>query len=112
MDTCTGYPPGLCHSCTTELFSVRKWRDVQSSSRRASKSWIRNPLSAITSSPALILFRKPLSCTKRRSDAEPDHRSETKVKAPLGDIETKILKVLLCLYDDQVILCDEGIDGF
>jgi hypothetical protein len=57
----------------------------------SNRSLIVKPLSAITSSPALIVSRNPHFLVMYLSDVLPPHRSEMKLNAPLGVISTKVL---------------------
>ena len=58
------------------------------------RSLMVKPLSAITSSPACILSKKPEFSVINLSDVLPPYKSDIKEKAPEGVILTKTLKVL------------------
>ena len=76
------------------------------------RSRIKNPLSAITSSPSSIMYKTPDASTIFLSDTDPVHISDTKQNVPCGVIPTRHLAVFLCLYVEYDCLCIDGKEGF
>lgn len=76
------------------------------------RSLMRNPLSAIISSPGRIRSKNPQSLVMYLSDTFPPHSFETYVMAPDGEIHTRALKVLCCLYELNVWDWAVGFLGF
>ena len=76
------------------------------------RSRIKNPLSAITSSPSSIMYKNPDASTIFLSDIDPVHISDTKQNVPCGVIPTRHLAVFLCLYVEYDCLCIDGKEGF
>lgn len=73
---------------------------------------MRNPLSAIISSPGRIRSKNPQSLVMNLSDTFPPHNFETYVMSPDGEIHTRALKVLCCLYELHVWDWAVGFLGF
>lgn len=73
---------------------------------------MRNPLSAIISSPGRIRSKNPQSLVMNLSDTFPPHNFKTYVMSPDGEIHTRALKVLCCLYELHVWDWAVGFLGF
>ncbi|VDI51195.1 Hypothetical predicted protein [Mytilus galloprovincialis] len=77
----------------------------------SNKSRIRNPLAAITLSPALILSRNQECSVMYLSDTLPHYKLEMKLNAPLPNIPRKAITEGMLRYDDTFLSVEHRKSG-